>query len=123
MGEKTLVFLINIDGTGKSQQTPELNNDLPGQPLDFCVQHLALNVFSLLAVQTGERLFFSTCEVYTHFFFFFFLNNVIECQLLRSTLFDLVMKCTNVLLKGEIKSHVSECLMRILSRSHSILFI
>lgn len=35
---------------------------------------------------------------------------------LRSTLFGLLMKCTNVqLLKSEIKINVSECLMRIMS--------
>lgn len=69
------------------------------QPLDFCVQHLALNFFSLL-FKIGEKaffffpLFFFTCEVNTLIFYFFIMSQI--GSTLRSTLFGLVMKCTNV---------------------------
>lgn len=43
----------------------------PGEPVDSCVQRLALNLF-FIDVQTGEKaVFFSTCEVYTLIIFLF----------------------------------------------------
>lgn len=90
--------------------------------MDFCVQCLALNFF-FIDVQTGEKAGFFLhvrCLRSLYFYFVFsFFNFFIMSQIgltLRSTLFGLLMKCTNVqLLKSEIKINVSECLMRIMS--------
>lgn len=68
------------DGTGKCQQTPELNKDHRGSTFGFLCSASCLKLL-FIAVQIGEKAFFSTCEVYTLIFFLFlifFFYNVIN---------------------------------------------
>lgn len=134
------------DGTGKCQQTPELNKDQSRSTIGFLCSASCLKLF-FIAVQIGEkdlvfcfcaffRYMWGVCAFFFSFFFkvffliffffpffkifFIFLFLFLKekhhpwWSTLISTLFDLVMKCTKctVLLKREIKSDVSECLIK-----------
>lgn len=61
------------DGTGKCQQTPELNKDQSRSTIGFLCSASCLKLF-FIAVQIGEKdlgfFFFATCEVYALVFFF-----------------------------------------------------
>lgn len=120
---KTLVFLMIADGTGKCQQTPELNKDRHRSTIGFLCSASCLKIL-FIAVQLGGKnaIFFSTCEVHLLFFpqflFFNFIYNVtnrVESEKSLVWLGYKMHKCT-VLLKSEIKRSVFECLIRTMFR-------
>lgn len=71
-GGKTLVFLMDLVNANKHQSWAKI---LAGQPLNFCVQHLALNFFSLL-FKIGEKasFFFFFLSLFSLLFYFIFLH-------------------------------------------------
>lgn len=82
-GEKTLVFLMITDGTGKCQQTPELNKDQSRSTIGFLCSASCLKLF-FIAVQIGEKdLVFCFCAFFRYmwgvcaFFFFLFFFKVL----------------------------------------------
>lgn len=113
---KTLVFLMISDGTGRCQQTPELNKYQPKSTSGFLRSVSCLKLL-FIDVQIGgkKRLFFIMWGVYAYFLFFFYnVTNRVDFEKYLVWLGNKMHKCT-VLLKSEIKSNVSECLMRIMS--------
>lgn len=123
-GKKTLVFLMIADGTGKCQQTPELNKDR------------ARSTFGFLCSASCLKLLFHCCSTRRKGFFFFFLHvrcirlffiffynvtNRVDSEKYLVWLGNEMHKCT-VLLKSEIKSNVSECLKRIMSAFSQYVF-
>lgn len=109
---KTLVFLIIADGTGKCQQTPELNKYQPRSSSGFLSSVCCLKLL-FIDVQIGEKAFFYMWGVYAYFLFFYVTNRV-DFEKYLVWFGNEMHKCT-VLLKSEIKSNVSECLMKIMS--------
>lgn len=113
------------DGTGKCQQTPELNKDHPRSTFGFLCSASCLKLL-FIAVQIGEKalffLFFFFIFNFLHvrcirlFFSYYFYNvtNRVDSEKYLVWLGNEMHKCT-VLLKREIKNNVSECLMRIMS--------
>lgn len=118
------------DGTGKRQQTPELNKDHPRSTFGFLCSASCLKLL-FIAVQIGEKalffffLFFYMWGVYAYFFLFLIFYNVtnwVDSEKYLVWLGNEMHKCT-VLLKSEIKSSVSECLMRIMSIFSQYFFV
>lgn len=100
-GKKTLVFLMIADGTGKCQQTPELNKDRARSTFGFLCSASCLKLlFHCCSTRRKGFFFFFSFffsymwGVFAYFLFFFIMSQI--GSTLRSTLFGLVMKCTNV---------------------------
>lgn len=91
------------DGTGKCQQTPELNKNHTRSTFGFLRSASCLKLL-FIAVQIGEKaFFFSTCEVYTLVFLFFYnVTNRVDSEKNLVWLGNEMHNCT-VLLKSEIK--------------------
>lgn len=119
---KTLVFLMIADGTGRCQQTPELNKYQPRSTSGFLCSVSCLKTSFHWCSNRRKGFFFYMWGVYACFLFLFYnVTNGVDSEKYLVWLGNEMHKCT-VLLKSEIKSNVSECLMRIMSIL-SVLFL
>lgn len=83
-GEKTLVFLMITDGTGKCQQTPELNKDQSRSTIGFLCSASCLKLFFHCCSnrRKGFVFLFCFCAFFRYMWgvctFFFFLFKVFK---------------------------------------------